>query len=280
MKWERGFEKMNSHPYKIIRKAREEGLLERRLIEKFMHGLIEVKPTSRIMLRRNGFTLTELLVVIAIISILMTILLPALKTAKEMAKIAACSGNLRQIGIGVTAYAFDFNGIFPSHHYAAANIWVSDFFPYTGRNRRLLCPEYISNWQVLYCANSPMSCPAHTSKQEITSNCIGYNSVRGQNYFTYKWADSPPILSLNDCIKNPRALYMDYTSQLPIAPPSTGYNDSQFNGHNPGLYRLKGGNVVFSDGSVTWYGVKSLNVHGAVSPSMYIWPPDPTSGYN
>ena len=44
-----------------------------------------------------GFTLIELLVVIAVIAILMAILLPAIKAAREQGKCAACLNNLRQL---------------------------------------------------------------------------------------------------------------------------------------------------------------------------------------
>jgi len=65
-------------------------------------------------LRQAAFTLIELLVVVAIIAILAAMLLPALSAAREKARRSSCMTNIKQAGMGLLAYAGDYNGYFPS----------------------------------------------------------------------------------------------------------------------------------------------------------------------
>jgi prepilin-type N-terminal cleavage/methylation domain-containing protein len=63
-------------------------------------------------MRRAGFTLIELLVVIAIIALLVTILMPTLQQAKDLARDAVCASNIRTLGLAELMYGDDQGGYF------------------------------------------------------------------------------------------------------------------------------------------------------------------------
>jgi prepilin-type N-terminal cleavage/methylation domain-containing protein/prepilin-type processing-associated H-X9-DG protein len=90
----------------------------------------------------KGFTLIELLVVIAIIALLVSILLPSLQQARELATTTVCMANLRNIAQGVVRYGNDYNGqVVPFRQY-----WESG--GRDGWQALLVVAEYVSGTTV------------------------------------------------------------------------------------------------------------------------------------
>jgi prepilin-type N-terminal cleavage/methylation domain-containing protein/prepilin-type processing-associated H-X9-DG protein len=65
-------------------------------------------------LREHSFTLIELLVVMFIISMLLSLIAPAMRGAMERGRRVRCMNNLKEIGAGLNMYANDHNGALPT----------------------------------------------------------------------------------------------------------------------------------------------------------------------
>jgi prepilin-type N-terminal cleavage/methylation domain-containing protein/prepilin-type processing-associated H-X9-DG protein len=86
---------------------------------------------------RRAFTLVELLVVIGIISVLISILLPAIQRARENVKMTNCASNLRQLGVAASIYMAENKGILNLRDYqnnieGATYGWIHIGYPGTG----------------------------------------------------------------------------------------------------------------------------------------------------
>lgn len=79
---------------------------------------------------RRGFTLVELLVVIAIIGMLVTILLPAVQSARAAARRTQCTNNMRQIGLAMNNFHA------ARGHFPAGVIATNDECPPRGESER------------------------------------------------------------------------------------------------------------------------------------------------
>ncbi len=82
-----------------------------------------IRPARKLPAKAAAFTLIEVLVVVAIIALLVSILLPSLKKARDQAKSLACKANLHDTGLAFVQYAHDHDPYYPLSSYIGSTIW-------------------------------------------------------------------------------------------------------------------------------------------------------------
>ncbi|MHC4231864.1 MAG: type II secretion system protein [Planctomycetota bacterium] len=90
--------------------------------------------------RPLGFTLIELLVVISVLALLMSLLLPSLRKAKDHAKLLVCASNLHNVGLAIHTYAIDYNDTIPFGP-EGRPVTATNFYTATGNVTSLLSLE-------------------------------------------------------------------------------------------------------------------------------------------
>ena len=227
---------------------------------------------------RRGFTLIELLVVVAIISVLASMLLPALGRARETSKRAVCASNLKQMYIGAAMYNDDndewapvstYWGHDPSI-YSNSSQAKTNLRPYSAYSGGVQLPSPLYSTalyhmaQIKYWDAELMRCPSQSRRASITSAGL----PNGWMDYTYRYN------SRRACYKAGRYTYernvmsgqrnriviagdaMDYrrdTNGLIITTPYTGQYKIQQWAHKTG------GNVVDHQGAIkfayNWYNI-------------------------
>lgn len=205
-------------------------------------------------LKSQGFTLIELLVVIAIISLLVSILLPSLQTARDLARSVVCASKMRDFGTAGAVYVSENDDWLP---YAWDNTTHGGFWcapcgwaTIYGLGLDIEASVSFTNqrWQTLAKQQHLYLCPSITSQMpqlyfDIYS--YGMNINFGMNYwgFPCRRVDelnqpycTVMIIDVDGFTGDGASYYLTYGSESSSATYSSRHND--------------GLNVLFSDGRV------------------------------
>lgn len=205
----------------------------------------------------NGFTLIELLVVIAIIAILAAMLLPALNRAREMARTAQCTSNLKQVGHGYFGYQDTYNDYFSiAYKIGDGTIyWFVKIAPFAGVNLRWNNTTQISPFRCL----SNLS--IYGSNSGIATGGTRYSVNYSPNYHIGVSMDAEK----SHQIRRPSEVAITTDGKpnvntIPIVP-VCGYNimlnaartNYYTEINRPGMIHSGGTNILFVDGHVEFY---------------------------
>ena len=134
----------------------------------------------------RGFTLVELLVVIAIISVLASMLLPAIAVAKDKARSISCVSNQRQIGVAFHLYAGEHQDILvPAELHALNGADSEEGWPTLLVNGQHLAATRSTNYNALAAASSVFRCP--TGRPEVYQfNPVSRDDAEGAKAYPFK----------------------------------------------------------------------------------------------
>ena len=185
--------------------------------------------------RRAGFTLVELLVVIGIIALLISMLLPALNSARKQADRVKCLAALQQIGQAYNMYSVDNKGWWPAafHQYRNAagapreKRWHDFIGKYVNGGRDINyngtqavnAQDPIQIWTVKDSNNILWGCPAWKRAVVVGGSYLSDpNNINGHPGFAMSfYAQGPDMSNFPINLRKNRA-YIHETATPPASP--------------------------------------------------------------
>ena len=198
----------------------------------------------------TGFTLIELLVVISIISLLISILLPALGNARASSRTIMCQSNMRQIGQGFIMYADTYEGQLPFMWQGAGITWgtlVDDIMGICRKNSFVSDRSQLKIW----------NCPENLIQDSVCQEWGRYTTRQGEKDTSYSGNgyngrtsyDNQYLGSKIDQIKSPSQLASAFEASYYryLATQDSPSNKSLYNARNP---HNEKSNILFADSHV------------------------------
>jgi prepilin-type N-terminal cleavage/methylation domain-containing protein/prepilin-type processing-associated H-X9-DG protein len=216
--------------------------------------------------RKVGFTLIELLVVIAIIAILASILFPVFARARENARRASCTSNLKQISLGFMMYAEDYDGRLP--HYAAGGIMG-------------LVHTYIKSSQVFKCPSSNLKWGDSPDMQSYFATDYGVPGSYDSPWWPRSIALNEGSGQLLSSIPEPSITCL--LAENRYSDTASGLGFDRFMGNtfpNPGIWsglpvtdrHFDGSNYAYADGHVKWLKADTAKIpHDQNKAIIFYW---------
>jgi prepilin-type N-terminal cleavage/methylation domain-containing protein/prepilin-type processing-associated H-X9-DG protein len=218
-------------------------------------------------MKKTAFTLIELLVVIAIIALLAAILFPVFAQAREKARAATCTSNLKQLGISWIMYAQDYDETLPMSdrldNNGASVYWQETVEPYikNGGSSKVwedrgssvfICPNYSVEPPLVDEGGNPRTNYDPSWEQYPLSSYVPNLGVTAA-YWTLgqDWAYDAREIGTLSSIAEPASIVMLAENKGCCIdtfgnPGSTGWTRA-YNRHS------RGSNYAFVDGHVKWY---------------------------
>lgn len=220
---------------------------------------------------RQRFTLVEMLVVIAVISILSSLLLPALGKAKDTARRITCTSNFRQLHLGISYYSDDNSNWMPPCNVNGTYVYyIDEYLKAKGKNGQVVwvgATYFTAPGGLYFCPGAPWpppqspAWPAGAASGALTMSTYNLTATFGSGDGGWYMASTAPYRRANTmtagCAIMSETNYcgnaggLNKTPLLWLIADTACYPSASHTGSPAFNYHSRSANFLFLDGHVS-----------------------------